>query len=383
MLLPRNRDLMSVPNTEFMNISAARATLQTHKVGISEAYLIAYPEDTERIAIDEASAQFYEGFLPPGTDAMQPISDIFYPIMEDAYQDIKLMPGDGDNYDTGSQKIVGIFSMSVYWKDTIRNILPKGSNGLLVVFTNPCNPTFTYQINGPDVEFLGAGDSHEERYDEMEVSSLMTELGLFAIEDSFYSGLPINENFCPFTIHVYPSDDMKDSFTTKTPLVFGLVTALVFIVTTLTFVLYDIFVERRQKVVLTSAIKTSAIVSSLFPENVRDQLMTSQSEQALDASQPEGRLQLFLNDGKKNDNVFESQGLARDSAKPIAELFPETTVVFADIAGFTAWSSVREPSHVFSLLETLYGAFDKIARYHGIFKVETIGDSYVRTKYWP
>merc|ERR1711871_1337976 len=40
-------------------------------------------------------------------------------------------------------------------------------------------------------------------------------------------------------------------------------------------------------------------------------------------------------------------------------------------------SSVREPASVFTLLETLYGAFDKIAKRYGIFKVETIGDSYV------
>jgi class 3 adenylate cyclase len=45
-------------------------------------------------------------------------------------------------------------------------------------------------------------------------------------------------------------------------------------------------------------------------------------------------------------------------------------------AGFTAWSSVREPKQVFTLLETLYGAFD-IADRRGVFKVETIGDSYV------
>ena len=34
----------------------------------------------------------------------------------------------------------------------------------------------------------------------------------------------------------------------------------------------------------------------------------------------------------------------------------------ADLAGFTKWSSNREPAHVFQLLETLYGAFDKIAK---------------------
>ena len=36
--------------------------------------------------------------------------------------------------------------------------------------------------------------------------------------------------------------------------------------------------------------------------------------------------------------------------------------MFADIAGFTAWSSMREPSQVFVLLETLYSQFDDIAR---------------------
>jgi class 3 adenylate cyclase len=62
---------------------------------------------------------------------------------------------------------------------------------------------------------------------------------------------------------------------------------------------------------------------------------------------------------------------------PVADLYPEATVMFADISGFTAWSSVREPTQVFTLLETLYGSFDAIARKRGVFKVETIGDSYV------
>ena len=43
--------------------------------------------------------------------------------------------------------------------------------------------------------------------------------------------------------------------------------------------------------------------------------------------------------------------------------------VFADIAGFTAWSSVREPAQVFALLEALYGAFDALAHHRGVFKV--------------
>jgi class 3 adenylate cyclase len=63
--------------------------------------------------------------------------------------------------------------------------------------------------------------------------------------------------------------------------------------------------------------------------------------------------------------------------EPIAEVFLDTTVIFADIAGFTAWSSEREPHQVFMLLESLYEGFDSIAKRLGVFKVETIGDCYV------
>jgi Adenylate and Guanylate cyclase catalytic domain len=48
-----------------------------------------------------------------------------------------------------------------------------------------------------------------------------------------------------------------------------------------------------------------------------------------------------------------------------------------DICGFTAWSSTREPTQVFILLQTVYLAFDALAKRRNVFKVETIGDSYV------
>ena len=43
----------------------------------------------------------------------------------------------------------------------------------------------------------------------------------------------------------------------------------------------------------------------------------------------------------------------------------------ADVANFTAWSSVREPVQVFTLLEGVYNKFDAIAKKRRVFKVSS------------
>ena len=82
------------------------------------------------------------------------------------------------------------------------------------------------------------------------------------------------------------------------------------------------------------------------------------------------RLRSFMHEEEDNESKNEADA-------PIADLFSNCTVLFADISGFTSWSSERSPSQVFVLLETIYGAFDRIADRRGVFKVETIGDCYM------
>ena len=65
-----------------------------------------------------------------------------------------------------------------------------------------------------------------------------------------------------------------------------------------------------------------------------------------------------------------------DTEEQLPDLFLNTTIMFADLAGFTAWSSMKEPSQVFKFLETLYSEFDDIAEARQVFKVETVGDCY-------
>lgn len=61
----------------------------------------------------------------------------------------------------------------------------------------------------------------------------------------------------------------------------------------------------------------------------------------------------------------------------IAESYPETTVLFADVAGFTAWTTLTDPGRVIALLDDLFTRFDDVAAARGIEKLKTMGDAYM------
>jgi adenylate cyclase len=61
----------------------------------------------------------------------------------------------------------------------------------------------------------------------------------------------------------------------------------------------------------------------------------------------------------------------------IAEAYTETTVLFADIAGFTGWSQRTEPDRIVALLDDLFSRIDALANEHGVEKIKTVGDAYM------
>ena len=113
--------------------------------------------------------------------------------------------------------------------------------------------------------------------------------------------------------------------------------------------------------VMNRAVKSTAIVSSLFPAAVRDQMLenendNTEAEKGRSFRSTNQKLSSFLLDGTEESDAFLND-------KPLADFFPHCTVLFADIAGFTAWSSSREPAQVFILLQTVYQSFD--SKLHG------------------
>jgi hypothetical protein len=64
----------------------------------------------------------------------------------------------------------------------------------------------------------------------------------------------------------------------------------------------------------------------------------------------------------------------------LPDLFLNATVMIADVEGFTAWSSVREPIQVFKFLEALHENFDVIAERHKVYKVESTAEYFGKHK---
>jgi class 3 adenylate cyclase len=63
--------------------------------------------------------------------------------------------------------------------------------------------------------------------------------------------------------------------------------------------------------------------------------------------------------------------------KRIADSYPETTVVFTDLAGFTPWTARTDAARVVALLDDLFSRFDALCAARGLEKIKTIGDSYM------
>lgn len=209
---------------------------------------------------------------------------------------------------------------------------------------------------------MGEGDLSDKNY-----HNLRREI----IFDNLYHNLDLQLNTpgaCVYSYKLSPSSEFDQVFESNLPLIFCLVVASIFLVMGITFYVYDSFVRRRNAKVMQAAMRSTAIVSSLFPSNVRDRLYDGH---AADNGAPatsttatgssSAKLRRFMDKGAGTDGINgeEDHDAVILESKPIADLFPETTVMFCDIAGFTAWSSVREPSQVFTLLETVYRAFDR------------------------
>ncbi|KAL3938715.1 MAG: hypothetical protein SGBAC_006428 [Bacillariaceae sp.] len=322
--------------------------------------------DTERkTALSEAlNPRELFGTPVPENEAGEPQSIMLIPVNEQPYNPQSPIVG----------HLVAVLPWSAFFDDVLADS-QFSTGGIFAVVEDSCGTSFTYLIEGGSASFLGLEDKHDRKYD-----YLKNEDQVFLQYNSTTSE-GVGQS-CSYKLGVYPSAEYEKNFTSKTPVYFTVGVLAVFTWVAAVFSFYDCLVQRRQEKVNTFATKSNAIVASLFPAQVRDKLINEQREPKK-GYKTSGKASAAALSATNDKEMWQSQlevpgqGGIDDDSPPIADLFPSATVAFMDIAGFTAWSSQREPSQVFILLETIYRNFDKIATKRKVFKVETIGDCYV------
>jgi hypothetical protein len=246
------------------------------------------------------------------------ITTMLYPIFDQFYDD---------------KKEVAFIAIDILWEAYLERILPGGSGPIDVVIKNDFDQVFTFQIDGEKATFMGDGDLHDTDFDDSRGRHILFGEHLMApISSPTYTGTPLHANFGIYDFYIYPTQQMKDHYVTSNPIFYTLIICFVFFFTSIVFIGYDCLVERRQKLVMKSAIQSDAIVSSLFPQSVKRQLyQKDEQQQTREFFHNETRgTGMMDHDGNLPNNYGDLDNNGNpNKGPPIAELYEETTIMFA------------------------------------------------------
>ena len=281
--------------------------------------------------------------------------------------------------------MVGFICITIDWSRFFDGILPPGASNVVVVMSNTCGQTYTFVLNGSGsgsgdngesgAYFLGVGDLHDPNHEQNgETVDLITDETVLdnhvyeAHEDFIKEAsshvnhgqhshddttTPSIMDFCPYSIQIYPTPELRRSYNSNQPLIFTASVVFIFVLATALFLIYDCMAEARQNVVTKTAARANALVGSLFPEQIQNRLMDAtelvsggrvkgKSRKGSDKKEKDlpgndrykqlVKAAMGSNDGggeqtkelpdEDNDNVIAFH------SKPIADLFPATTIMF-------------------------------------------------------
>lgn len=421
--LTTHADMQDIPvaSTELIPCSGTLLPININPVPHKDPIILSGKPD---LAPSEHSGHDYIGSgKPSGTEESSGdgvCSAIFYPVYDASPLE-----------SNGTAKISGVVAEVFSWEDIFKNTNHgygahgDSSHEIYVVVESKLrlpdgsvrSRVASYIVGSTGATFAGSERLSENAHWEMQQS----------YEYSF-SGDSVTYSF-----EIYPHNDLMcySNGISKQPMFLSIIAACFFFLSVIVFFVYDYFVNHRQRVVVRSAARSARIVHSLYPQFVRDNLFgenrrnrtdgppravsgdatkTKNSTQEYDeelpgmvnsgaadlkscavttrrkglkskvsdfVDTPATQLKRFLTHPMPSREYDYNLCTEIGEMEPIAEVFEKTTVMLADIEGFTAWCSEREPSQVFRLLETVYREFDIEARKLGVFKVETVGDCYV------
>ena len=213
-----------------------------------------------------------------------------------------------DSFDAG-KKVVAALVSAFHWTSYFERILPPNSQAMTVVIDNTCNGTFTYSVKGSNVEYTGEGDLHESQMSGYKTTASFN-MSVPVISNAGID-YQVHQDGCVFETSVYFTVEMYNFYSTDVPIVITTVIVFIFVFTSIMFLLYDRLVERRQRIVMKTAIKSTQIVSSMFPKQIRDRLSAEEGQDG-PVHGTKAKLKSFLA-GSGDPTDFRSTQLRREA----------------------------------------------------------------------
>ena len=296
-------------------------------------------------------------------------------------------------------KVLGLHYFTSYWDDTLSLSLPSHIKGIQLVLSSSTQQ-YTFAVDGNTVVLIGAGDLHDTHF------------------NSYVHTMTVRSALASFRFDIYPTVTLQNLYYTNTPMYSAIGVVFVTCATALFFFIYEIMTYKRTNDLQRAADASSAIVEQFIPAPILDRFLrhlmnkkygtdgtitpgsnhrttrhvsngTSIAVNDIDSNIRISKLSNILKSmslkHKKNNNIElnkhaikldndDDNDVIDEELVPLADQYDSATVMFADVAGFTSWSSYHTPKEVFDFLESIFSEFDTIANIHGAYKIETVGD---------
>ena len=216
--------------------------------------------------------------------------------------------------------VVGGIALDAVFQDAS----PEDTDGIICVLKNNMGQTYSYELLGNEVVYLGARDFHDKSYD-----SMFFRVSLALHTNPSYTSTP---GHAQYDLFIYPTATFEANYNNGSAEMLAAIVSITFVLVAGLFFVYDVVVQRRTDKVVSTAAQSNALVASIFPEHMMKRLMKENEEKQKNNSGSRRKsLKVFLNDDSNREF-----GKTDVTQKPLADLFLDTTVLIGDISGFTA-----------------------------------------------
>lgn len=246
-------------------------------------------------------------------------------------------------------RIVGVAISVISWSTVFSGLVEDEAEDVVMDLEYHCpkgvvlpNHAFETTEDEDHVSYIGVGFDPNKKYLQVHQKEQVTNVqeGDDSSNDRRLEGDDSdNHEDCNYYVSVYMTEQYVENWQENDAVIFTIVVCCIFAFTAIVFFIYDFMVTQRNNKVVKTAERSNAIVTSLFPKNVAQQMMQDE-----EANQKPSTIQAMKSLGALAGRDGDNNKIA--NKKPIADLFKNVTIMFGDISGFTAWSSMREPAQV-------------------------------------